>query len=99
MKKIINHFSVKPKKELNIQFSLKYLNKNSDDASHHIGGLIFSQKKKKTNIDKNLKIYGLQNIYACSSAVFPTSGSANPTMTIAALANRLGMHLIKKDVN
>ena len=99
MKKIINHFSVKPKKELNIQFSLKYLNKNSDDASHHIGGLIFSHKKKKTNIDKNLKIYGLQNIYACSSAVFPTSGSANPTMTIAALANRLGMHLIKKDVN
>ena len=99
MKKIINHFSIKPKKEKNIQFSIKYLKKKSVDASHHMGGLIFNHKKKETNIDKNLKIYGLQNIHVCSSAIFPTSGSANPTMTIAALANRLGMHLIKKDVN
>ena len=99
MKKIINHFSFKPKKEKNIQFSLKYINKKSVDASHHMGGLIFNHKKKETSIDKNLKINGLQNVYACSSAIFPTSGSANPTMTIAALANRLGMHLIKKDAN
>lgn len=99
MKKIINHFSFKPKKEKNIQFSLKYVNKKSVDASHHMGGLIFNHKKKETSIDKNLKINGLQNVYVCSSAIFPTSGSANPTMTIAALANRLGMHLIKKDAN
>ena len=99
IKDVINHFSLKPKKESNIQFSSKYLNSKSEDASHHMGGLIFNQNKNKKNIDKNLRIYGLQNIYACSSAIFPTSGSVNPTMTIAALANRLGMHFIKKSVN
>ena len=43
---------------------------------------------------------GTKNIYICSSAIFPTSGSANPTMTICALSIRLGNYLanqIKKD--
>jgi len=39
---------------------------------------------------------GTKNIYACTSAIFPTSGSVNPTMTIIALAQRLAMHLTKK---
>ena len=97
VKKIINHFSFNPKKEKNIQFSLKYINKKSVDASHHMGGLIFNHKKNETSVDKNLKISGLQNIYVCSSAIFPTSGSVNPTMTICALSNRLGDHLGKKN--
>jgi hypothetical protein len=96
IKKIIKYFSYKPENESKIEFSPKYLNKNSQDASHHLGGLIYSHNKKKKNVDKDLKIYGLYNTYACSSAIFPTAGSANPTMTIVALANRLGVHLLQK---
>jgi choline dehydrogenase-like flavoprotein len=33
------------------------------------------------------------NLYIAGSAVFPTSGSANPTLTIVALAIRLAEHL------
>ena len=54
------------------------------DASHHMGGLCYPK-----NVDKNLKIQGLKNIYCCSSAIFPTSGSVNPTLIICALAERL----------
>ena len=40
-------------------------------------------------------VVGLKKIYVCSSAIFPTSGSVNPTMTVCALSNRLGDHLKK----
>ena len=58
------------------------------DASHHMGGLSYPNI-----VDKNLKIKGLNNIYCCSSAIFPTSGSANPTLIICGLAERLSKFL------
>ena len=61
-----------------------------------MGGLRFEQNNNLSIVDKNLKIKGLKNIYVCSSAIFPTSGSVNPTMTICALSNRLGDYLNKK---
>ena len=90
MKKIFNFFSKKSKLE-NIKL---YSTKNKlafSDASHHIGGLVYPKL-----INKNLMFNGLKNIYCCSSSIFPTSGSVNPTMTICALALRLSEHLNKK---
>ena len=46
-------------------------------------------------LDKNLKLRGLNNIFCCSSAVFPTSGSTNPTLIICALSERLSEFLKK----
>ena len=34
-----------------------------------------------------------ENLYVLSSSVFPSASSANPTLTLAALALRLGDHL------
>ena len=78
-----NFFSFKPKRE-KLNFSIKDLL----DASHHIGGLIYPKI-----VDKNLKLKGLKNIFCCSSAVFPTSGSVNPTLIICGLAERLSKYL------
>ena len=61
--------------------------------------MIYSADKKVTCVDKNLRIYGLNNIFICSSAIFPTSGSVNPTMTICALANRLAIYIDKNNKN
>ncbi len=69
--------------------------KRTKDASHHMGGLRFYPNENESVVDKNLRIIGLKRIYVCSSAVFPTSGSVNPTMTICTLANKLGNHLKK----
>jgi choline dehydrogenase-like flavoprotein len=41
-------------------------------------------------VDPQLRVHGTDNVFVCGSAVFPTGGAANPTLTIAALAHRLG---------
>ena len=97
--KIFNYFSYNPMKEKKFINNKKYIDQIAEDASHHIGGMIYSADKKVTCVDKNLRIYGLNNIFICSSAIFPTSGSVNPTMTICALANRLAIYIDKNNKN
>jgi choline dehydrogenase-like flavoprotein len=38
-------------------------------------------------------LHGVSNLYVAGSSVFPTEGYVNPTLTIVALALRLGDHL------
>lgn len=45
-------------------------------------------------VDKNLRVHGIENLYVCSNAVFPSLGAINPTLTLTALALRLGDHLV-----
>jgi choline dehydrogenase-like flavoprotein len=44
-------------------------------------------------VDANCAVFGVPNLYIASSAVFPTSGHANPTLTIIAMALRLAARL------
>lgn len=44
-------------------------------------------------VDADCKVHGVRNLYIAGGSVFPTSGSANPTLTIVALAIRLADHL------
>lgn len=44
-------------------------------------------------VDSNLKVFGVDNLYVCSNAVFPNTGAINPTLTLTALSIRLGEHL------
>lgn len=44
-------------------------------------------------VDKNCMVFGVNNLYVAGSSIFPTGGFVNPTMTIVALAIRLGEHL------
>jgi choline dehydrogenase-like flavoprotein len=44
-------------------------------------------------VDEHGRIHSLANVYVAGSSVFPTSGYANPTLTIVALALRLADHL------
>jgi choline dehydrogenase-like flavoprotein len=43
-------------------------------------------------VDANLKVWGIDNLYVCSNAVFPSLGAINPTLTLTALSLRLGDH-------
>lgn len=60
---------------------------------HHMGATRMSSSPRTGVVDANCKVHGLANLYVAGSSVFTTSGWANPTLTIAALAMRLGEHL------
>ena len=66
---------------------------------HHMGGIRMGDDISTSVVDKNCKLHESPNTYIAGSAVFPTSGWANPTVTIMALAERLGDHLCNKMVN
>lgn len=63
------------------------------DASHHIGTLRMSRDPKSGVVDEHCKVHGIENLFVAGSAVFPTAGHANPTLTIVALALRLADRL------
>lgn len=47
-------------------------------------------------IDRDLKVFDVDNLYVCSNAAFPNTGAINPTLTLTALSLRLGEHLVSK---
>ncbi len=64
-----------------------------DDASHHLGGTRMGSDSRTAVVDADCRVYGTTNCYVAGGSLFPTSGSANPTYTIVALAIRLAEHL------
>jgi choline dehydrogenase-like flavoprotein len=60
---------------------------------HHMGTTRMDPSEKRGVVDANCKVHGIRNLYIAGSSVFTTSGSANPTLTIIALALRLADHL------
>jgi choline dehydrogenase-like flavoprotein len=44
-------------------------------------------------VDRDCRVFGTDNLYVASSAVFPTAHAYSPTFTILALARRLATHL------
>ena len=83
--------------DLNLIFDDKYLNNAYlNDASHHLGGFSYLKNNSSTLVNKNLQINNYDKIYVCSSSIFPTAGSVNPTLTIVALGIRLSDFLNNK---
>lgn len=60
---------------------------------HHMGTTRMSDDPGQGVVDPDCRVFGTDNLYVASSSVFPTSGYANPTLTIVALSLRLGAHL------
>jgi len=65
-------------------------------GSHHMGTTRMSDDPSRGVVDRNCRMHGIDNLYVAGSSVFVTSGSANPTLNILALAYRLVDHLKAK---
>jgi choline dehydrogenase-like flavoprotein len=63
------------------------------DSAHHLGTTRMHRNPKRGVTDPNGRVHSVRNLYVSGSSVFPTSGHANPTLTIIALAIRLAEHL------
>src|SRR5450432_709445 len=62
-------------------------------AGHIMGTLRMGKEPKTSVVSENLRSYDHSNLFILGSGVFPTACTANPTLTIAALALRLADHL------
>ena len=60
---------------------------------HHMGTTRMHVDPKKGVVNENCQLHGISNLFIGGSSVFPTSGSAHPTLTIVALAVRLADHV------
>jgi len=62
-------------------------------GKHHMGTTRMHVASRHGVVDKNGRVHGTSNLFITGSSVFPSGGYANPTLTIVALAARLGDHL------
>lgn len=64
--------------------------------SHPSGTCRMASEPGAGVVDPDGRVFGLENLYLAGACVFPTSGTANPTLTVVALALRLGDHLVAR---
>lgn len=59
-------------------------------ANHVLGGARFGTDPNDSVLDPDCRAWGLDNLYVTDGSFMPTSGSANPTLTIQANSFRVG---------
>src|SRR5262249_23655162 len=63
------------------------------DAYHYLGTTRMGIDPEQSVVNPDLRVHTVDNLYVAGGPAFPTSGCANPTMTIVALSIRLAEHL------
>lgn len=63
------------------------------EAHHHMGTTRMAASPGAGVVTSDCQVFGVDNLYAAGSSVFPTSGHVNPTLTIVTLSLRLADHL------
>ena len=63
------------------------------DMAHTLGTTRMSDDPRLGVVDPDCAVHGVEGLYVAGGSVFPTSGHANPTLMILALAIRLADHL------
>ena len=61
--------------------------------AHLIGGCRMGTCPENSVVDRDQRTWAVPNLYLADGSVCPTQGSANPALTIMALASRLADHL------
>lgn len=65
-------------------------------GGHHIGTARMARSPRAGVVDANGEAFEVAGLHVLGAATFPTSGSANPTLTIVALAVRMADYLAKR---
>jgi choline dehydrogenase-like flavoprotein len=60
------------------------------DTSHLMGGCRMGDDPEDSVVDKDGRSWSIPNLWVCDGSLFPTSGGVNPSLTIQALACRMG---------
>ncbi len=65
-------------------------------ANHVLGGARFGNDRTDSVLDENCRAWDFDNLYVTDGAFMPTSGSANPTLTIQANAFRVADIILER---
>ena len=86
--------------ELRLESGLENQNeeflKTLRDNYHQVGGARMGFSEKDGVVDRNLKLFGTDNLYVVGASTFRTCGSANTTFTALTFVTRLVEHLAFK---
>jgi choline dehydrogenase-like flavoprotein len=69
-----------------------------DRYAHLVGGCRMGVEPDSSVVDPDHRVWDVPNLFVCDGSVMPTQGSANPALTIMALASRLAERLTAKRV-
>ena len=64
-----------------------------DRYAHLVGGCRMGADPERSVVDADHRAWGIPNLFIADGSVMPTQGSANPALTIMALASRLAERL------
>ena len=64
-----------------------------EGANHHVCTTRMADDPARGVVDRNCKVFGVDNLYIAGSSVFSTSGLGTPTFMLITLALRLADHL------
>jgi choline dehydrogenase-like flavoprotein len=64
-----------------------------DDTSHLMGGCRMGDDPRDSVVDKDGRSWSIPNLWVCDGSLFPTCGGVNPSLTIQALACRMGKRI------
>jgi choline dehydrogenase-like flavoprotein len=70
-----------------------------DRYAHLVGGCRMGTDPERSVVDPDQRVWGSPNLLIADGSVMPTQGSANPAITIMALASRLAAKLERKLVD
>jgi len=62
-------------------------------GEHHVGTTRMAASAAEGVVDADCRVFDVENLFVAGSSVFATSGYANPTYSLVALAVRLAEHL------
>jgi choline dehydrogenase-like flavoprotein len=65
----------------------------TDRYAHLVGGCRMGSDPERSVVDSDHRAWGVPNLFIADGSVMPTQGSANPALTIMALASRLAERL------
>jgi choline dehydrogenase-like flavoprotein len=64
-----------------------------DRYAHLVGGCRMGHDPERSVVDSDHRVWNIPNLFIADGSVMPTQGSANPALTIMALASRLADRL------
>ena len=72
---------------------------STDRYAHLVGGCRMGSDPERSVVDSDQRAWEVPNLFVADGSVMPTQGSANPALTIMALASRLAEQLATRQID